>query len=151
MLRLQLIGHDNMSSICCVVNAQFQFVLRGLKKTWLKEKSVGTEPNDLAAHVVNKYSHYCSTLGHIPHILRVFVAFPPLSCLYFLTELPSLPILWYSVIGFSVFLQALSGNSMQISLNIKILLKKVSLSHSKLNKLYIRVCMHMTDVQCGIL
>lgn len=93
-----------------------------LKSHDWRRKSVAIELYDPAAHAVNK-SCYCSTLGHIPHVL-IFFSFFFFHVVYFFTELPTLLILCYSLIDFSVSLPAFSENSLQISLNIKILLKK---------------------------
>lgn len=125
LLRLQPIIDDNMSNICWVVNVHFQFVLSGLKKPWLKEK--------ICCHWT--LWSCCPCCEQIFLLLQHIGTYSPcfdffffffMLCIFF-TELPTFLILSYSLIDFSVSLPALSENSLQISLNIRILLKNLSL------------------------
>lgn len=92
VLKLQPIIHDNMSTICWVVNAHFQFVLNRLKKLRLKEKICCHWTLWYCCPCCEKSYCYCSTLGHIPQVLILFF----FLFVYFLAELWSIPILWYS-------------------------------------------------------
>lgn len=77
VLRLQLIRITWLAFVGWWMYNSILFSVDLRNYDW-RRKSVGTEHNDLAARAVGKYSYYCSTLGHISHILRFFFSFSPL-------------------------------------------------------------------------
>lgn len=124
LLRLQPIIDDNMSNICWVVNVHFQFVLSGLKKPWLKEKMCCHWTLWSCCPCCEQIFSLLQHIGTYSPCFDFFLFFFFSCCVFFFTDLPTLLILCYSLIDFFVSLPALSEHSLQISLNIKILLKK---------------------------